>query len=86
MAQRFLGIPYETAEAFWRRSLELYLPDRSPEERKAVEEKASIVGYARIMRRSIRRGGLDTPEGRTVIEHCRSRLLELVPRVDTLLF
>ena len=86
MSQRFLGIPYEMAEAFWRRSLELYLPDRSPEERKAVEEKASIVGYARIMRRSIRRGGLDTPEGRTVIEHCRSRLRELLPRVDTLLF
>ena len=33
-----------------------------------------------------RRGGQDTPEGRTVIEHCRSRLLELLPRVDTLLF
>ncbi len=86
MAQRFLGISYEAAAAFWEKSLALYFPDAGEETRKDVENKASVLGYARIMRRSIRRGGLDTPEGRTVIEHCRSRLLELLPRVDTLLF
>ena len=86
MAQRFLGISYEAAAAFWEKSLALYFPDAGEETRKDVENKASVLGYARIMRRSIRRGGQDTPEGRTVIEHCRSRLLELLPRVDTLLF
>ena len=51
-----------------------------------MEDKARIIGYARMMRRSIRRNGLNTEEGRAVIENCRSQLLELVDRVDSLTF
>ena len=85
-ADAFLGIPYEMASEFWERSLRLYLNGADEETVKSVEEKASVIGYTRIMRRRIRRNGLETPEGRAVIENCRDHLLDLLPRVDTLLF
>ena len=45
-----------------------------------------IVGYARIMRRRIRRNGYATPEGRAEIENAARHLAELLPKVDTLTF
>ena len=82
----FLGIPYEDAKTFWKKSLQLYLDTEDEAAIKTVEEKARIVGYARIMRRSIRRGGLENEAGRRVIENCSNHIAELLPRVDTLLF
>ncbi len=86
ISQSFLGIPHETALQFWAKSLRLYLDGADEETVKAVEEKAMIVGYTRIMRRRIRRKGYETEEGRAEIENCRRHLEELLPRVDSLLF
>jgi len=82
----FMGIPYDTAEEFWKKSLKLYLGDADEETIRSVEEKAQIVGYTRIMRRRIRRNGFDTEEGRAEIENCKKHLAELLPKVDTLTF
>ena len=82
----FLGISYEMGGEFWRKTLELYFEGRSPEEIEAINEKAQIIGYTRIMRRSIRRGGLDTQEGRAVIENAKAHLEELLAKVDSLTF
>ncbi len=84
--RRFLGIDYETAGAFWHRSLELYLGTTDEAVLQDVENKAKILGYTRIMRRRIRRNGLNTEEGRAEIENCRAILAELLPKTDTLLF
>ena len=86
ITQDFLGIPYEMAEEFWKKSLHLYLDDADEETVRAVEEKAMIVGYTRIMRRRIRRNGLNEEAGRKEIESCRQHLAELLPKVDSLLF
>jgi len=86
IVQSFLGIPRETAVDFWNKSLRMYLDGTDEEFVRSVEEKAQIIGYARMMRRSIRRNGLNTEAGRREIENCRQHLLELLPRVDTLLF
>ena len=83
---RFLGISYETASAFWRESLRLYLDTEDEARLNEVEEKAMIVGYTRIMRRRIRRRGFESEEGRREIENCRRHLEELLPKVDSLLF
>ncbi len=82
----FQGISYETAAEFWNKSLRLYLGTDDPAVIAAVEDKARIIGYARIMRRTIRRIGYDTPEGGQLIRHCRDNLLRLLPTVDTLVF
>ena len=86
ITRAFLGIAPETAAELWQKLLRLYLDGADEATVKAVEEKAMIVGYTRIMRRSIRRNGLNTEDGRLVIENCRRHLAELLPRVDTLVF
>ncbi|MBQ6505644.1 MAG: anti-sigma factor antagonist [Flexilinea sp.] len=82
----FLGINFETASAFWRKSLELYLETDDETILNDVENKAKIIGYTRIMRRTIRRNGLNTEESRALIDYCRSVLTDLLPKTDTLLF
>jgi uncharacterized protein (TIGR02172 family) len=86
IAESFLGIPYETGVEFWKKSLELYLGTQDEETVRSVEDKAKIIGYTRIMRREIRRNGLNDEKGRAVIENSRKVLCELLPKVDTLLF
>ena len=83
---QFLGIPYELGGRFWQKTLELYFEGRSPQEIQAISEKAQVVGYTRIMRRSIRRNGLNTEEGRAVIDNCKRHLEELLAKVDSLTF
>lgn len=82
----FLGIDYDTAGQFWAKSLEKYLGSDDPVKLKEVEDKARVVGYTRIMRRRIRRNGFDSEEGRKEIENCKAQLLDLLPRIDSLLF
>ena len=50
-----------------------------------AEEKAMAVGYARLLRRCLRQGSR-VAMVRENIAHCRQRLAELLPRLDTLEF
>lgn len=82
----FLGIPYEAAGEIWKKSLRLYLETDDEAVIREVEEKSMIVGYTRLMRRTIRRNGFETEEGRSRIELCKQHLMELLDRVDSLDF
>ena len=83
---KFMGLSHDVTCEFWRRSLTRYL-DGAPESAvRAVERKAMLIGYARLMRRTIRRNGLNTDDGRAVIEMCRRHIGELLPALDTLDF
>ena len=84
--QDFLGIPKDMASELWQKELRLYLDGADEETVRTVEDKARIVGYTRLMRRTIRRGGLESEKGRREIENYKNRLLELLPRVDSLCF
>lgn len=86
IAERFLGIPYETSIRIWKRSLALYLGTEDEKRIREVEQKAQLVGYTRLMRRSIRRGALDTEEGRNTIDLYRGHIVELLDRINTLEF
>ncbi|MBQ6395635.1 MAG: anti-sigma factor antagonist [Atopobiaceae bacterium] len=99
VSRSFLGIDHEVAVELWDRLLRLYLSsaetgpvdaaaaDAVSEERlREVDEKARIIGYTRIMRRTIRRDGYNNEEGRAIIDNCRSHLMELIPKYDTLEF
>ena len=54
--------------------------------REDVARKAKVIGYARMMRRTIRRNGLNTPDGQELIALCKQRLEELLPQVDRLYY
>lgn len=85
-SERFLGLPHETAESVWRKSLAMYLGTDDEDRINEVEKKAQIIGYTRLMRRQIRRKGLENDFGRAQIEAYKNHLLTLLDEVDTLLF
>ena len=84
--KRFQGFDFETSELFWKKVLAAYVGTRSDKKLKEVEDKARIVGYARMIRRAIRRGGLDDPKQLAEINLWKQELIELLERTDTLLF
>lgn len=86
ISDTFLGIPYERSEYIWKKTLPLYLGTDDPEKIADVERKAQLIGYTRLMRRLIRRNGLDTDEGRKTIEVYKQHILDLLDQVDTLTF
>lgn len=86
MILQFQGFDRETSVTFWNKVLARYLHTDEEEKIRAVEDKARIIGYTRMIRRSIRRKGLETEAGRAEIELWKKELLELLDRTDSLLF
>ena len=81
--ERFIGIPYDVGIEFWHRALAMYL-DTDDEKRLAeVEDKAKIIGYMRLLRRTIRR---NEPKRDELIAYYRRKLIDLVPAVNELTF
>ena len=78
----FYGLPYEITVKIWQTLMNRYFEDEAV--RTDVTRKAQVIGYARMMRRTIRRNGLNTPDGQELIALCRQRLDELLPLVDRL--
>ena len=81
----FYGLPYETTTKLWATLLEKYF-NGDKAKMQEVELKAKIIGYARMLRRTVRRVGKDTEEGKGLIELCQKHLAELIPLVDSLDF
>ena len=82
----FLKMTHDTAVVFWKKALAKYLGSDDDAAVRAVEEKAMVIGYARLMRRTIRRNGFGTEDGRATIVLCKERLADLLSRVDSLDF
>ena len=80
----FYGLPHEIVGKIWETLMKQYFEDET--QRADVARKAQVIGYARMMRRTIRRNGLNTPDGQEVIALCRKRLDELLPLVDQLYY
>ena len=86
VSMSFLGIPHETSVKIWEKSLPEYLGTTDAARIAEVEGKAKIIGYTRLMRRLIRRGGLEDEQGSREIATYKEHIIELVSEVDTLLF
>ncbi len=83
---KFQGYAPEVGRIFWHKALAAYLETNCEKKIEEVENKARIIGYTRMIRRSIRRGGLETEEGQQEIALWKKNLLELLEKTDTLLF
>ena len=82
----FQGFDHVTGETFWNKTLAAYLETDNKDRIEEVANKARIIGYTRLIRRSIRRKGLESEKGRAEIELWKSELIELLGKYDTLLF
>lgn len=82
----FMKLPYEVTGKIWRKALELYFNTTDSAIINAIQDKAAVIGYARLMRRTIKRVGFDDADGRAIIENCKNKLSELLERIDSLVF
>ena len=83
VTQRFLGFSHELAGVFWRRALAMYLGTEDAARLDDVENKAKLIGYMRLLRRTIRR---NEPNREQLIAFYKEQLMRLIPTVDTLAF
>ena len=81
----FQGFSYETAEKFWYQTLAKYLGTDDESVIRSVEDKARIIGYTRLIRRAIRRGGLEDKDRKAEIDLWTKELIELLEKTDTLI-
>ncbi len=86
IVEKFLNLPFSLTTEFFDKATRLYLNNPDEETYQSILNKAKIVGYTRLMRRTIRRQGVDTPEGKPMVDNCKAKLAALLPKVDTLDF
>ena len=81
---KFFGYDFETGVKFWNEVLKAYLGTESEEYCQNIVEKAMVIGYTRILRRSIRRPEEADSAGN--IARSKEMLAKLLDKVDTLCF
>ena len=84
--KNFLSVDESVVKPLLHRILELYLETDDEDRINEVKEKASVIGLLRVLRRIIRIGEQDTPEGKKLLEECRDRINRAVDHLDTLTF
>ena len=83
--QKFMKLDAETGRKIGSKILPLYLNSQDESYIQSVAEKAMVIGYTRLLRRTLRREA-DTEMGQRCIAHYKARLAELLEHVDTLMF
>ena len=82
--ERFMGYTRETSRKFWDLTLRMYLGTDDDAICEAVEKKARVIGYVRVLRRAIRRP--NEPESPARVEYYKKILNQIIDEVDTLDF
>jgi len=82
----FLGIPYEQAQVFWKATLRNYFETDDEAVLQKIEDRAAVICYARLLRRTFRKAKEDDAYKAKLVEYCKNALCTLVPRIDTLSF
>ena len=80
----FMGYSFETSQKFWKMSLEQYLDTKDEAVCQSVAEKAMVIGYIRLLRRSLRRP--NEAESAARIARSKEMLEMLLNKVETLEF
>ncbi len=82
----FLGIPREQADMFWKATLRYYFETEDGARLQEIENKAAIIGYSRLLRRTFRKAKEDEDYKARLIAYCKQALCTLVPQTDSLSF
>ncbi len=80
----FFGYSFETAGKLWNTVLKMYLGTDDEEKCQEVAQKAMVIGYTKLLRRSIKRP--NEPESAVRIKRCKEMLAILLEKVDSLCF
>lgn len=80
-SMEFFGIPFETTEYLFNKSLELYFDNYSEEELSLAYKRAALVGYTNMVKSFV-----EDNEDEKAIEHYKNKLIELIDEVDSIAF
>ena len=76
----FLKLDWDTAGYVWEKLVDLYFEDKDEAFKESVKEKAKVIGFTRMLRRTIKR----EPDNKALIDCSLQNLIELVNKVDSL--
>ena len=85
VVEKFMGFSYDTANRFFYCFLKHYLNTDDERRIKEVTEKASLLGYSRLIRK-IRKKGTGSDKDREKIKACMKKIKDIAPKLDTLEF
>ena len=80
-----MGFSYDTAQAFFRFFLKHYLETEDEDKLNEVSQKASLIGYSRLIRK-IRKQRKPSEADNLLVRRCVERIAELTEKLDTLAF
>ena len=80
----FMGYDRETSERFGNLVLKKYFGTEDETVLRAVEDKARVIGYTRLLRRTVRRP--NEAKAQEKIAYYKEKLIEVIGKVDTLTF
>jgi hypothetical protein len=83
--EKFMGYSCRTAAQFFEDFLKYYLGTTDGDKLREVTEKASIIGYARKIRK-LRKENSQSESNQREIERCLERISTLTEKYDTLAF
>ena len=82
--KKFMGYDRDTSMRFWKLSLKKYLGTDDEELCREVENKARVIGYTRLLRRTLRRANEDGAAEK--IAYYTKQIIDTIDKVDTLIF
>jgi uncharacterized protein (TIGR02172 family) len=82
--EKFLKLPADLTYSLWRGILTAYLGTDDEAKINEAEEKASLIGLLRVMRRVIRIGEDKTDAGKKLIDTCHDVIADVLEKVDSL--
>ncbi len=84
IVENFLGIPYQDAVKIWKKTVTSFFETDDQAKIKEIEDKVRILGYARIIRRCVRKNRIANETGKKEYENAVSNICSLLDHVDSL--
>ena len=84
IVENFLGIPYQDAVKIWKMTVASFFETDNQAKIKEIEDKVRILGYARIIRRCVRKNRIANETGKKEYENAVSNICSLLDHVDSL--
>lgn len=84
IVENFLGIPYQDAVKIWKMTVTSFFETDDQAKIKEIEDKVRILGYARIIRRCVRKNRIANETGKKEYENAVSNICSLLAHVDSL--
>lgn len=85
VVEKFMGFSYDTALQFFDCFLRNYLNTEDEERIREVSQKASLLGYSRLIRKLRKKGEIRETD-RSMVERCLRKIADLTEKLETLDF